>query len=78
MEGLDFFDDRIERVRISKGQSAPDAKREYFEVQSKIENRYRTISQKIFNKIINFLDLFYQLNRVRLITLLDDFNFYYR
>lgn len=37
MPGLDFFDDRIERVRISKGQVPPDSKAEYFEQQRQIE-----------------------------------------
>jgi hypothetical protein len=37
MAGLDFFDDRIEKIRISQGQSTPTAKAQYFEQQRQIE-----------------------------------------
>ncbi|WP_200929886.1 hypothetical protein [Nostoc piscinale] len=49
MNGLDFFDDRIERIRISKGQSTLEAKAQYFHQQSIIEgerNRFQRISRK--------------------------------
>jgi hypothetical protein len=78
MEGLDFFDDRIERIRISLGQSDPNAKKNYFEVQQKIENQPRSLLQKILRKINNWLDYFYHSIRLRIKTMLDDFEFYYR
>lgn len=37
MQGLDFFDDRIEQFRIRQGQSTPDAKAQYFQQQRSIE-----------------------------------------
>lgn len=37
MVGLDFFDDRIEKVRISKGQSTQATKAQYFHQQTTIE-----------------------------------------
>ena len=78
MEGLDYFDDRIEKVRISKGQSDPNAKKVYFEMQKSIENPQRTIAQKILNKLSRKVEYFYHLNRVKLMAMIEDFDFYYR
>ncbi|MGH8001765.1 MAG: hypothetical protein ACREPR_20650 [Brasilonema sp.] len=78
MEGLDFFDDRIERIRISKGQSDPNTKRIYFETQNKIENPPRSISQKILKKLNHWLDYCYYSIRLKIKTILEDFEFYYK
>jgi hypothetical protein len=57
MDGLDFFDDRIERVRISKGQSTPEAKEQYFHQQSLIEQGNLTLMQR-FARVIARRSLF--------------------
>jgi hypothetical protein len=78
MEGLDFFDDRIEAVRIAKGQSDPEAKKVYFEMQKKLEYPHRSTPQKIMRKLGKFIDYGYQSTRLKTTTLLKDFDFYYR
>jgi len=78
MEGLDFFDDRIEAVRIAKGQSDPEAKKVYFEMQKKLEYPHRSIPQKIMRKIGKFIDYGYQSTRLKTTSLLKYFDFYYR
>ncbi|MEB3884269.1 hypothetical protein [Lyngbya sp. CCY1209] len=65
MEGIDFFDDRIEKVRIAKGQSDPEAKKMYFEVQKKIENSNSSIFDKIVRKITKNIEYIYHSVRLR-------------
>lgn len=54
MEGVHFFDDRIETVRISKGQATSDAKADYFKQQSRIEQKSKSrlyrLSQSLYKK----------------------------
>ncbi len=78
MEGLYFFDDRIEAVRIAKGQSDPEAKKVYFERQKKLEYPHRSISQKIMIKFGKFIDYGYHSTRLKITTLIEDCDFYYR
>ena len=78
MEGLDFFDDRIEAVRIAKGQSDTEAKKVYFEMHKKLEYPHRSISKKIMRKIGKFIDYGYYSTRLKLTTFIEDFDFYYR
>lgn len=77
MEGLDFFDDRIEKVRISNGESDPAAKEKYFKTQKEIENRYRSLPYKAVDKVLRFFRHHYHTNRLRATTFLSDRNFYY-
>lgn len=76
MEGIDFFDDRIERVRISKGQSDPKAKQVYFETQKKIEYPKRSIAEKIIIKVGKYVEYYYHLIRLIITTTIKDFDFY--
>jgi hypothetical protein len=78
MEGLDFFDDRIEAVRIAQGQSDPEAKKVYFEMQKKLEYPHRSIPQKIMRKIGKSIEYGYHSSRLKTTSLLKDFDFYYR
>lgn len=78
MEGLDFFDDRIEKIRISRGLSTPNAKLAYFETQKKIEKSPRSIGDKITSKIRKVIDYYYHYMRLMIKTARKDFNFYYR
>lgn len=78
MEGFDFFDDRIEKIKISKGQSEPDSKREYFDTQYRIEHPKRSFFQKVANKVWRKIDFSYRTIRLRIVTVIQDFDFYYR
>ncbi|MDX2211812.1 MAG: hypothetical protein SFY66_00860 [Oculatellaceae cyanobacterium bins.114] len=79
MSGIDFFDDRIEKVRISKGESDPTAKQHYFEAQKKIENQKRPIWKKAIAKLTQLNSYYYHSLRLKLSTFISrDFKFYYR
>lgn len=78
MEGIDFFDDRIERCRISKGESDPEAKRQYFQVQGSIEYPDRSLLDRATRKIHRNVDYFWNLARLKVKALFEDFRFYYR
>ncbi|MBD2057451.1 hypothetical protein H6F88_15720 [Oculatella sp. FACHB-28] len=77
MEGLDFFDDRIEKVRIANGQSDPAAKQKYFETQQKVEQRYRSLPHKAIDKISRFFRHHYHTTRLKITTYVSDSNFYH-
>lgn len=74
MDGLDFFDDRIEKVRIAKGQSDPDAKKQYFEDQKTIELSNSSILDKIIKKISKKIEYTYHSLRLKLTVNIDDLN----
>lgn len=74
MEGLDFFDDRIEKVRIAKGQSDPEAKKQYFEDQRKIEMSNSSILNKVVKKLSKKIEYTYHSVRLKLTTNVDDLN----
>lgn len=78
MDGLDFFDDRVEKIRISKGQSDLASKKEYFDAQYRIENSQRPFLQKMIGKIRKTVDFYYRSIRLNIVTALEDFNFYHR
>lgn len=78
MEGVDFFDDRIEKIRISKGQASSKDKLEYFETQKKIENPRYSILKKIVKKVNKFVEYLYHSMRLKVTAMLSDYNFYYR
>lgn len=68
MEGLDFFDDRIEQIRIRNGQSTPAAKASYFQAQSQIERRSRSRGQRFWQQMVQSIRLVYHRQRVRMIA----------
>lgn len=78
MEGLDFFDDRIEQVRIAKGQSDPEAKKKFFEEQKKIEYSNSSIFDKIVRKITKKIEYMYHSVRLRMTANVDDLNLSFR
>lgn len=78
MAGVEFFDDRIEKIRISKGESSAKEKLEYFETQNKIENARNSIFKKIVKKINKSVEYFYHSIRLKATTMLSDYDFYYR
>lgn len=70
LEGIDFFDDRVEQWRIDRGESDPNAKKEYFEIQKQIENRKKSRFKKITNKVVNLSQYGYHSLRLRMNLLL--------
>jgi len=77
MEGVVFFDDRIERVRIAKGQADPEKTRIYFEQQKARKSPKHNLLQKLAVKISRACQDFYRTLRLR-IDALADLGFYYR
>ncbi|MGB6298220.1 MAG: hypothetical protein WBF90_18825 [Rivularia sp. (in: cyanobacteria)] len=78
MEGVDFFDDRIEKIRISKGQASSKDKLKYFEAQNKIENPRNSVFKNVLKKVNKSVEYFYHSMRLKVTTILSDYNFYYR
>ena len=78
MEGVDFFDDRIEKIKIAKGQVSSKERLEYFEAQNKIENPNHSIFQKVVKKLKKYTEYYYHSMRLKVFTMLNDYNFYYR
>ncbi|MBE9215452.1 hypothetical protein IQ247_22770 [Plectonema cf. radiosum LEGE 06105] len=78
MEGVDFFDDRVEKIRISKGQASSKDKLEYFAAQNKIENPHDSILKKIIKKANKYIEYLYHSMRLKVTAMLSDYNFYYR
>lgn len=66
MNGLDFFDDRIERVRIKKGQSTPEARAQYFHQQSSIEQVDQNLFQRFSRLVAMKSSFLYNRTRVQL------------
>ncbi|MEM8640447.1 MAG: hypothetical protein AAGG51_16760 [Cyanobacteria bacterium P01_G01_bin.54] len=66
MIGLDFFDDRVERIRISKGQSSQDSKAEYFRQQESIEQEKEGSLNMVKRSTLRNSRLLYNRIRVRL------------
>lgn len=65
MPGLDFFDDRIESVRIRQGQSSPTAKAIYFEQQRRIEEAPQGFLQRGWQRVTEKLLFIYHRLRVQ-------------
>ena len=66
INGLDFFDDRIERVRISKGQSTPESKAQYFYQQSSIEQVKQNLWQRFSRQATTKFSFLYNCARVQI------------
>lgn len=77
MEGISFFKNRIEFVRIKNRESKMEDMAIYFEQKAKLEYPKRFILQRTILKINKILKYLYNLLRLR-IKILKDFNFYYR
>ncbi|MBD1868563.1 hypothetical protein H6F88_29625 [Oculatella sp. FACHB-28] len=71
-----FFKDRIEKIRISKGQADPTEKLAYFDRQKALEHPKLSKSEKRVLFVRRNLEKVYRLLRLRLTTL-ENFKFYY-
>lgn len=65
MPGVQFFDDRIEKIRISKGQSAPAASTHYFEHLRKIKNPPRSFFENLILRIGRGIARWQRRNRIK-------------
>ncbi|MBD2056949.1 hypothetical protein H6F88_13150 [Oculatella sp. FACHB-28] len=81
MEGVEFFDDKIEKAKISNGEAEPKAKQEYFDTQYKIEHPQKSLLEKAVLKALRVVTekarFYYHAVRSRIISL-SDYDFYYR
>jgi hypothetical protein len=77
MDGISFFKDKTELIRIQKGQSKMEDMSKYFEQQKIHEYPKRSLLKKVTAKISQSVTHLYNLARLRIVTL-SKFNFYYR
>lgn len=77
MEGISFFKERIERIRIRKGESSFEEMAVFFERQKKLEYPHRSLLQRAILKLKKKTSHFYRQLRLR-ITTLRNYDFYYR
>jgi hypothetical protein len=61
-----FFKDKIEQVRLQKGQSTWEEKQIYFQSQREIEFPPRSLWQKAISKLMGKVIFFYRLLRLRI------------
>jgi hypothetical protein len=77
MEGIAFFDDRIEKTKISKGDADPNATLAYFETLAQLKRPQRSLPDKVAFKLSQRLNDLKRSCQLRLDTLSDP-NFYYQ
>lgn len=68
MPGISFFNNKIEFVRIQKGQSNIDEMSVYFEEHGKIAHRKRSLPEKVVFKLGEAIMHFYRALRLRIVT----------
>jgi hypothetical protein len=69
MPGVCYFDDRIEQVKISKGQADPKDTLIYFKELKALKNPKRSVIEKLATKLVSKLDQFYRAGRIKIDTL---------
>lgn len=77
MDGIDFMDDRIEKIRISTGESQVDTKKTLMQAQYQIEYAKKSLFQKVKTKIITKIEYIYYYFRLAIKTVMLDYRFYY-
>lgn len=77
MDGIKFFKDRTELIKIQRGQSDMQDMKIYFEQQRKLEYPQHSLMKKVIIKIRKQMYYLYYLLRLRIVTL-RNFEFYYR
>lgn len=76
VDRFSFFKDRIERVRIQKGQVNAQEKSIYFEKQKQLEFPNNSRVEKTLTKLSNRIGYLFRLIRLKIISL-NNFSFYY-
>jgi hypothetical protein len=69
MENFDFFKDKIEQIRINKGQSDPNQSHLYFEKREEISRNNRTFVKRVIRKITKKALLYYRLMLLKVVTM---------
>ncbi|GET38656.1 hypothetical protein MiSe_34150 [Microseira wollei NIES-4236] len=69
MPGVCYFDDRIEQVKISKGQADPQETLIYFKQLKALKNPKRSAVEKLATKLFSKLDQFYRAGKIKIDTL---------
>lgn len=77
MPGIDFFNDKIEKIRIQKGQRDANITQKYFDEYQKIAFPNKPKWQKALDKLGYIIKRFYLIIRLK-IKSLADINFYYK
>lgn len=77
MEGITFFKDRTEFIKIQKGQSKMEEMSVYFEQQQMLEHPNRSFFERVVEKIVQNINFSYKVLNLRIQTL-KNFDFYYR
>ncbi|MBE9177976.1 hypothetical protein IQ268_05180 [Oculatella sp. LEGE 06141] len=72
-----FFKDRIEKIRISKGDADPHTNQRYFDEQRRYEFPQLSLSEKLVAKVSKPVKRFCRLIQLRIDTL-KHFSFYYK
>jgi hypothetical protein len=72
MDGLNFFDDRIEKIRLDKGQSSlGERSKKYFQEQAAIEQQDLNLPQRVRKLAQQKLSLAYNSTRVKLTSVIS-------
>ena len=69
MPGICYFDDRIEKVKISKGQADPQETLIYFEQLKALKNPKRSVIEKLAVKLGGKLGQLYRAGKIKIDTL---------
>ncbi|BAY42742.1 hypothetical protein SAMD00079811_03200 [Scytonema sp. HK-05] len=77
MPKIEFFNDKIDAIRIRKGQIDPATRQLYFENYKQKAFQQRSLFEKVTSRIRKYVRHFYALIRLR-VTTLKDFPFYYQ
>jgi hypothetical protein len=68
MEGIDFFKDKTELIRIKNGQSKMEDMAIYFEQQRMLEYPHLSVGERVVGKLGKGVRFFYYLLRLRVLT----------
>lgn len=66
MPGISFFNNKIEAIRIQKGQSNKEEMSKYFEEHRKIIYPQRSLPEKVFSKLRQTIMHYYRIMRLRI------------
>ncbi|NEO99037.1 MAG: hypothetical protein F6K58_10225 [Symploca sp. SIO2E9] len=78
LKEISFFKDRIETMRIKRGQADQSEKLVFFEKQKQIEYPRQHFLQKLLSKLDKYRRRYYHLWRLRIVSLISDYDFYFR
>lgn len=77
MQQIEFFNDKIDAIRVKKGQVDPAKLQPYFDNNKQKAYPKRSLLQKATNKIGSLLRNYYNLVKLRVVSW-KDYDFYYK